>query len=741
MAKKQRASLLCRVSTKEQHRHMNLERQVETLLKKATEDGYVVPEELIFQEQITGDDGDLALRGTIVEQRKAIQSGKVDVVYIVDITRVSRNPYNVIQRMKWFTDNKIPVYIEDVELWTLFPDSKEENKEATDYIFAHATYGQKELEKMKKRTKKGRDALARGGWYVGHLSDGYVTEQIGTRKKIIIDNNRANVIKRIFDLYINGKSTDEIASILNSENIPTTNKYRVISNYFNYPEKYKRKGIEYNRNNLKWQGVQISQILNNEWYRGKRTYNGSVYDIDALVSEEIWNQAKEIKSQRNQQFRSIRKKRIHAYLLSNYFYCGKCGSKMYGHFTGLNNHYYCSSYDEGKKCGLRGINKENIEAIISHILKYRAINELLKVGKGMVSNFFMISEEERNEIKKEIKIKQREILDRRKSIDELIKKATILYSHLGDENLDEKILKSVIEDNRKEQNRINEEIILKDSEIKILEKRLKFGENIKKIIDNIEQLDNINTLRKLIEKTIYKIEIYNVDKSITFIKIIYLNNKEDSFLYSYKLLGNHYIFFENNSYEHFNIQLDLTTSKFLIEDNYLLFFNNYSYGTIGKDAINLYNLSKEELNTVSSNKEFDYFEGKTVYSKSISLREFLLEIRKIPSFLYEFDNTPFIEVNDERSHMQKDKYKEWRKKYNNGLPTCLPYVVKDDNYENYIKKRKHLYNRKFKIKKNKSLTNSQKNEELSKIDKELSLLRVKVKYLTREEAIKTYQGK
>ena len=88
---------------------------------------------------------------------------------------------------------------------------------------------------------------------------------------------------------------------------------------------------------------------------------------------------------------------------------------------------------------------------------------------------------------------------------------------------------------------------------------------------------------------------------------------------------------------------------------------------------------------------------------------------------------------------QEKKYKEWRKKYNTGLPSCLPYVIKDENYADYEKNRKHLYNRKYKIKKNKSLTALQKDQQLQEIERQLDLLKAKVKYLNREEAVQKFK--
>jgi hypothetical protein len=98
-----------------------------------------------------------------------------------------------------------------------------------------------------------------------------------------------------------------------------------------------------------------------------------------------------------------------------------------------------------------------------------------------------------------------------------------------------------------------------------------------------------------------------------------------------------------------------------------------------------------------------------------------------------------LEELTDKAKEQDAKYKEWRKKYNTGLPTCVPYVVRDETYEDISLKKKHLYNRKYKIKKHKKLTSEEKKQRLAEIDKELALLSAKVKYLNREEAVKEYR--
>ena len=204
-------------------------------------------------------------------------------------------------------------------------------------------------------------------------------------KRIQVDNDRKEVIQEIFSLFIEGKSTDEIAAILNAKKVPTTAHYRLTSPHFNYQQEYyKRKsGIKHNRKNTQWSGATVSKILSNTWYMGKRYYHKKnkedreEYNIEAIVTIEQWEQAKKLREERAVSFRTNRKSKKHNYVLGGLVYCGACGRKLYGHYTGKNNHYFCSSVENGEKCETRGICKENLEAIVCQIVKNRAMTKML----------------------------------------------------------------------------------------------------------------------------------------------------------------------------------------------------------------------------------------------------------------------------------------------------------------------------------------------------------------------------
>jgi len=733
MAKKQRSALICRVSTPQQLK-LGLESQVAVLKRRAIMDGYEVPDELIFQEQISGLDAKKPIRKSLQDLMDAVENHKVDVAYTYELTRISRDPYNLVERVKWFTDRKIPLYIYDAEMWTLDRETKEEIEETTEYIFGAATYGKVEAKKIRLRMTRARNEVAKEGLYVGHLSDGYRVVETERGKEIKIDDDRKPVIKRIFTMYEDGNPIDRIAEILNLENVPTASKYRLHSPLFKgYQATYHKKAtdVPIERDNTKWQGAVVAQYLKNKWYIGERQYNKQTYDIDPIISREQWNVVSAMLTENRLSFRSKRESKQHTYLLSRLLFCGVCGQRLYGHYTGLNNHYYCSTIEEGRKCGLRGVNKENIEALVTLAIKKRGVLDMYNGMQGDIGNFFNLSPREEKKLKEDTRINKLQIdeIDKKiEKIDESIKEsARQIVSYANDKEM-QSIYVNLLNELKAEKVSLNSKKYKLTQKNILNSKRINAKSNIDKIITRVLEEKNLETLRELFLAVIDKVYLYNLTPSIDVIRIMFSDGRTEDYVYAYRLMQQRTI----SLYDAFNVynlvyydadnnRLKCKRGKGVIVGTTYESYEDYSrMSTSEKQKLGIEGVDYMVLNDeVVPPKEFVKF-----------CRDNRLSVA------HSFERLE--ELTDEAK--EKDaRYKEWRKKYNTGLPTSVPYLVKDENYDEIAKKRKHLYNRKNKIKMHKKLTEEEKKKKMRAIDEELALLKAKLKYLNREEAVKEYR--
>lgn len=759
------AAILARVSRPTQ----SMESQVSDLKRVAAEMNYDVPEQFVFQEQISG-----VHRGRKESLERILaaiddKKNKIDAVFIWEITRLNRDAMDFATELHEFIQRGTPVYFLDVELWSLDPSTKQRLDDNINKLIGASIYGLQEWNKIAKRTKRGRDAVAAKGLYVGHLADGYIAVKEGEHKRIDRDDDRKQVIIDIFNYFIDGKSTDEIAAILNAKGVPTTAHYRVLSSYFNYNRYYhKRKGgVEYDRTLTKWSGSTVSQILSNEWYIGKRYYHikdqeklkeedWEVYEVPRIIEPEIWEIARMLREERSITFRTNRKSKQHNYILGGLVFCEK-GHKMYGHYTGKNNHYFCSSVEEGKKCDTRGMNKENFEAIVCQIVKLRALNTLANDTPDLTTDFFRLSEDEKRRIKREINTL--EILIG--GIDKRLAEIESEFYNLSDAletNSEErkKYIYAAIEKREKEKARLQSEKEEKMAEIMGYNRRLKSSDNLTHLFKQIKQTNDIRELQRLVEATVSRITVHTIDCSINYVVITYFNGNTDSFVYSFRLLKHSYILVSKLGYPAVAFGFDPEKKVLTIQSNthkhtHITFewrdgvnpdwldINQYPEGVLPS-----YGLGHKVRGIVYLDNETDIRlasqYGIKTYEHEIDFRSFIAECKSI-GYCTDFDPTPFIEP-DERREIQALREKEYQKKRNSGLPTTLPTVVRDANYEQLCKERKRLYNRKDKIRNKKRLSAEEKARQLEEVQRMLDLLklRIKVKRLTREQAVEIYRN-
>ena len=663
--------------------------------------------------------------------RNAIAKKKPDAIFVSSLDRFTRSTFKQGAYLNEFSVmQKIPIFFCKEQKWTIV-----DGKFDFDYInqLAADITPQKEREAIVARTAHRRQEVGEAGYFIGHLSDGYCTEERletypdGKRKKvkrIIVDEQRKGVIEKIFQLFLDGKTTDNIAKQLNAEKIDSTNSYRYKHpKMFGYKKSYiiRKTGIEKSREESLWTGSGISQILANTWYKGERKFRNKVLAHDYIIAPEIWEKVQAMRQERRVKFRTDKTSVKHNYLLGKLLFCGKCGEKMYGHYTGLNNHYYCSSRDNGFYCGSKGICKENIEAIIYYTITNNAFNDAVLGEKNEVTDFFRLSPDKEQSINKDITFYNQQIAFNEKACTENDNRINNWARLQGEHPELESIYAEHINSALKEKEKLKNEILKYNSQINSLERQLKSSSDIKTILETIINNKELETIKRLFESAIEKVQLFNSGKSISIIRINYKNGKVDEVLYSYSLMKYHYI----------RIHLTDNDFKYDEKNDIITWDNNYPIIRVTesflffKDEEQLKEAKKANEKFAGIENAIDYSEG--YYHKgSITPQELITELREFGSgFLIPFKR---LEELDERGIELQNRAREWRKQFNTGK-TFTAYIDKDEGYEEIKRKCKHLYNRKYKIKNKVKISESERARQLAEIDSQLEAYQFQKHYL------------
>ena len=312
-----RAVIYCRVSTDDQDKEgTSLQTQLEACLQYCQKKGYQVARK--FSETYSG----LTLdRPQLAKLRELVRSNELDVVLIYCLDRLSRNAtHGVILRDEFDKHYTVLESVtEDID--------KSPLGEAITYL--RGTFAQIEAEKIKERTMRGKIARVNEGRLpqgTGIGMYGYDWDKDAGKRTIV--ESEAKIVRKVFEMALNGVSINRIAIQLNNQGT-----------------KSKSGGL--------WHPLTVRRMLRSGSYTGKTYYGMSkrvgktrvipqpkeswrlLGDITpAIITEEMFKLTEEAMT------KAKLSRPIHPnarYLLTSFIKCSRCASPLIG--TTLNRKY------------------------------------------------------------------------------------------------------------------------------------------------------------------------------------------------------------------------------------------------------------------------------------------------------------------------------------------------------------------------------------------------------------------
>ena len=300
-----KAGIYTRVSTLEQSREgFSLGEQQEKLKEFCKFKGYEVYK--IYED--AGISAKTDNRPAFKELMNDVRNKEINVIVAFKMDRLTRSVYDIEKLMKTVNDNEC-----DIDCFA--DDSNTRTTNGRMVLRIMTSVSQNEIEKCSERTKLGLVGAIRSGHIPSHTPLGFIRDN----KKLIIDNNTKDIIKRVFDLYTLGYSHQKISNTFNKENIL----------------------------NKTWYDSTISKILSNELYKGdyisgKTKGTPVLYEnvAPAIISKELWEDCQVQKKRNARHF-----ERTAVYLFTNKLKCPKCDCFLGGRATKKKNgnrYYYYS---------------------------------------------------------------------------------------------------------------------------------------------------------------------------------------------------------------------------------------------------------------------------------------------------------------------------------------------------------------------------------------------------------------
>lgn len=284
----------------------------------------------------------------------------IQMVVVWEISRLSRKAFMILKVAEDFAQKGISIYALKENLKTLKDDGSWDNN-AKLVLSLFASMAQTELETLRDRSLSGKKNKILSGEmdYTFKAPFGYIR----INGKLVINEDEAEQIRKLFDLYVYGnKSTRQLA-------------------------------ISYG-----WTQNRVSFTLKNSVYMGEVKYKydpSIILYVPAIITKELFYKAQDIlKHRRGNQLTQDQR---YNNRLRGKLYCGLCGNKMYYSKDKRVSIYTCKTNTHKEQymyCSTR-IAKHKIDEVLNILLRRR-----------MAENN---STENRDKLVKELSLKKKNI--------------------------------------------------------------------------------------------------------------------------------------------------------------------------------------------------------------------------------------------------------------------------------------------------------------------------------------------
>lgn len=370
--KRRRVAAYARVSTDHDEQFTSYEAQIDYYTKyiKGRDDWEFV--------KVYTDEG---ITGTSTKHREGFKQmvadaldGKIDLIVTKSVSRFARNTVDSLTTIRELKEKGVECYFEKENIWTF--DGKGEL-----LITIMSSLAQEESRSISENCTWGqRKRFADGKVTVPFKS--FLGYDRGANGELIVNEEQAELVKRIYRMFMEGMTPYGIASKLTDEGIPSPTGKK------------------------QWPAGTVKAILSNEKYKGdallqksftvdfltkkKKINEGEVpqyyveQDHEAIIEPEIFDKVQDELKRRC----PGRNRHSGVHVFSGKIKCGQCGS-WYGSKVWHSNDKYrrmiwqCNhKYDGGEKCTTPVLTDDEIKG------KYiSAVNTLFKDKDSILSDF------------------------------------------------------------------------------------------------------------------------------------------------------------------------------------------------------------------------------------------------------------------------------------------------------------------------------------------------------------------
>lgn len=354
---------------------VSIENQKLMLTKHVREMGWELKE--IYQDD--GFTGTNQNRPAFQRMIADVKQGFINTILIKDLSRLGRNYLEV--------GNLAEVFLPEhgCELISL-------NEKLDDLMVFRNWFNEQHCKTTSQKVRASRRICAENGKFMGAFAPFGFKKNPDNHHQLIIDDNTAPIVRRVFEMRAGGMGFRAIASKLNEDGVVSPREYF-------YQSKNKRNPT---RTNNLWNESSLKEIIRNEVYignsvqckKGTVSYKNSKLihkpedewvrvenTHESIISLELWNT---VQTFTHKQYKPRRSKDGTTTLFTGLLECADCGFKLrssiqHGKYTDGSEYsrvyYICGNYARSGKtaCTVHSISERALTQLVTEYIRKHAL--------------------------------------------------------------------------------------------------------------------------------------------------------------------------------------------------------------------------------------------------------------------------------------------------------------------------------------------------------------------------------
>lgn len=302
-----------------------------------------------------------------------IEDGKIQAVIVKDLSRLGRDNIKTSTYInEYFPSHKVRFIAINDGIDKQFFDFDTSTDMMMEVKNLFNGFYPKDISQKVRSTFRNKQ---NNGQFIGAFASyGYKKDELD-HNKLVIDEEAAKVVKRIYDMYIGGLGQNTIAKILNDEGVLSPSCYK------------QRNGMNYRNGNKRdneslWTYSTVRTVLRNEIYAGNMVQNKAFRMVckkeavtlpkdkwiivngthEAIIEQNRWQMVQELLAHNTRQTKLTQNVHIFAGLIR----CKECGKAMVKVRRRGINYFNCGSYNRfGRQfCSMHAITEKQLTQII-----------------------------------------------------------------------------------------------------------------------------------------------------------------------------------------------------------------------------------------------------------------------------------------------------------------------------------------------------------------------------------------